>query len=162
MLQKHIKPTDWHRKIRLLGHRITVGREVILNVLAGTAEHLSAEDIYIKVHSINPSVGLTTVYRTLELLVKIGMVSKFDFGDGRARFELTEEPKGTRHHHHLVCTGCSRIVDYSDFINEEIAILKRIEDNLSKKYNFKITNHLVQYYGLCPKCSGEKKVGRSK
>ena len=162
MLQKHSKLTDWHRKIRLVGHRMTVGREAILNVLAGTAEHLSAEDIYIKVHSINPSVGLTTVYRTLELLVNIGMVSKFDFGDGRARFELTEEPKGARHHHHLVCTGCSRIVDYSDFINEEIAILKRIEDNLSKKYNFKITNHLVQYYGLCTKCSGEKKVGRSK
>ena len=58
MLQKHSKLTDWHRKIRLVGHRMTVGREAILNVLARTSEHLSAEDIYIKVHSIHPSVLL--------------------------------------------------------------------------------------------------------
>jgi len=137
---------------------MTTGREAILNILAQSAEHLSAEDIYIKVHAEKPSIGLTTVYRTLELLVNMGMVAKFDFGDGRARFELLQGPKCVKYHHHLVCTGCSRIVEYSDFINEELAILEVIQGKLSKKYDFVITNHLVQYCGLCAKCVAEKRV----
>jgi Fur family ferric uptake transcriptional regulator len=143
-------------KIRRIGYRMTAGREAILNILAQASEHLSAEDIYIKVHEQKPSIGLTTVYRTLELLVNIGMVAKFDFGDGRARFELLQGPKCVKYHHHLVCTGCSRIIEYSDFINEEISILESIQAKLSKKYNFVITNHLVQYCGLCAKCCAEK------
>jgi Fur family ferric uptake transcriptional regulator len=139
-------------KFRGCGYRITVPRQAILNVLSNTTEHLSAEEIYLKVHKIHPSIGLTTVYRTLELLIKTGIVFKFDFGDGRARYELSENPKGIGHHHHLVCTGCSRIIDYTDFINEEIELLKRTEKELSKKYKFKITNHMIQFYGLCEKC----------
>ena len=162
MPQTYQKLIDTYRRVKLTGHRMTVGREAILKFLTNTKEHLSAEDIYIKIHAINPSIGLTSVYRTLDLLVDIGMVSKFDFGDGRARFEMVEESKGTNHHHHLVCTVCSRIVDYSDFMNEEVAILKRIEGKLTKKYKFKITNHLVQYYGLCATCNGDKKNGRGK
>ena len=135
---------------------MTASREAILNILAQSAEHLSAEDIYIKVHAKKPSIGLTTVYRTLELLVNIGMVAKFDFGDGRARFELLQGPKCVKYHHHLVCTGCSRIIEYSDFINEELANLEIIQEKLSKKYDFLITNHLVQYCGLCSKCLAEK------
>jgi Fur family ferric uptake transcriptional regulator len=153
MLHKQGKLTDWQGRIRQVGHRMTAGRKAILGVLAGSPKHLSAEDIYRKIHSTNPSVGLSTVYRTLELLVNKSMVSKIDFGDGRARFELSEGPRGPNHHHHLVCTGCSRIVDYSNFFSAEIAMHQRIERKLAKKYNFKITNHLVQYYGLCDVCS---------
>ena len=143
-------------KIRRVGYRMTTGREAILNVMALSAEHLSAEDIYIRVHEQKPSIGLTTIYRTLELLVSIGMVAKFDFGDGRARFELLQGPKCVKYHHHLVCTGCGRIIEYSDFIAEEISILESIQAKLSKKYDFVITNHLVQYCGLCSKCCTEK------
>jgi Fur family ferric uptake transcriptional regulator len=92
------------------------------------------------------------VYRTLELLVQRGMVFKFDFGDGRARYELSESPKGIGHHHHLICTGCGRIVDYTDFIKEEKELLKKTERGLAKKYNFHIMNHLIQFYGLCSQC----------
>ncbi|MDP8212443.1 MAG: transcriptional repressor, partial [Candidatus Zapsychrus exili] len=77
---------------------------------------------------------------------------KFDFGDGRARYELSEGPKGARHHHHLVCTSCGRVVDYTDFIDEEVELLNQTEKGLSKKYDFKITNHLIQFYGLCSEC----------
>jgi Fur family ferric uptake transcriptional regulator len=137
---------------------MTSSREAILNILSQSSEHLSAEDIYIKVHAKKPSIGLTTVYRTLELLVNIGMVAKFDFGDGRARFELLQGPKSVKYHHHLVCMGCGRIVEYSDFINEELAVLEKIQGKLSNKYDFIITNHLVQYCGLCAKCVAEKRA----
>ena len=75
---------------------MTAPREAILSVLNKTSKHLSAEDVYMAVHKIYPTVGLTTVYRTLELLVHMGLVFKFDFGDGRARYELSKGPKGEK------------------------------------------------------------------
>ncbi|MBE0425911.1 MAG: transcriptional repressor [Nitrospirae bacterium] len=141
-----------HGKFQGCGYRLTMPRQVIMDVLSQTSEHLSAEDIYLAVHKIYPAIGLTTVYRTLEILVQMGLVFKFDFGDGRARYELSEGPKSIGHHHHLVCSGCGRIIDYTDFIDDEVELLKKTEKGLSKKYNFKITNHLIQFYGLCDKC----------
>ena len=151
-------PPWWHGQFRGCGYRVTVSREFILDVLAKADKHLSAEDIYMKVHSTYPNIGLTTIYRTLDLLSTLGLVFKFDFGDGRARYELTKGPKGLRHHHHLVCTGCNRVVDYTDFIDDEVELLNQIEDGLSKKYKFKITNHLIQFYGLCERCREERRV----
>lgn len=151
-----IGPPWWHGKFRGCGYRITSGREAILDVLSKSSQHLSAEDIYMKVHPKCPSIGLTTVYRTLDILAGLGLVFKFDFGDRRARYELAEGPKGIHHHHHLVCTGCNRVIDYTDFIDEEIELLKETEKGLSKKYDFAITNHLIQFYGLCKECSNKK------
>ena len=150
---EYTKGYQWcHGKVKGCGYRMTLGREATLDVLSRAEEHLSAEDIYLDVHKVYPAIGLTTVYRTLELLVQTGMIFKSDFGDGRSRYELSEGPKSIGHHHHLVCTDCGRIVDYTDFIDEEIELLKITEKGLSKKYNFKITNHLIQFHGLCEKC----------
>jgi len=143
----------WHGKIRGYGYRLTEGRKAIIDILSRTEGHLSAEDIYMKVHPEYPAIGLTTVYRTLDILASHGLVFKFDFGDGRARYELAEGPKGVNHHHHLICTECNRVVDYTDFIDEELDLLHQTEKGLSKKYDFKITNHLIQFYGLCAECS---------
>ncbi|RKY41030.1 MAG: transcriptional repressor [Candidatus Makaraimicrobium thalassicum] len=145
----------WHGRFRGGGYRLTVPRQAILNVLSRTSRHLSAEDIYLEVHKVHPHVGLTTVYRTLELLAEMGMIFKFDFGDGRARYELSEGPKSA-HHHHLICTGCRRVIDYSGFMDEELEFLKRAEKGLAKKYDFEIKSHLIQFYGLCDKCRKKK------
>ena len=101
---------ELNKQFRQFGYKMTARPETTIDVLSETDEHLSAEDIYIKVHSVNPKIGLTTVYRTLELLINMGMVSKFDFGDGRARYELvggfeggkTPSPSGM----HRVRTYC--------------------------------------------------------
>ncbi len=145
-------PRWWHGKFRGCGYRLTIPREAILNVLSKTSEHLSAEEIYMAVHKTYPAIGLTTIYRTLDLLVQMGFIFKFDFGDKRARYELAEGLQGKQHHHHLLCTACGKIVDYTDFVDEEKELLDQTEKGLSKKYNFKITNHLIQFYGLCEKC----------
>lgn len=142
----------WHGRFRGCGYRLTIPRQAILDVLSSTEKHLSAEEVYKQVRKTYPDIGLTTVYRTLELLVDLRLVFKFDFGDGRSRYELSEGPKGARHHHHLVCTSCGRVIDYTDFIDDEIELLNQTEKGLSKKFNFKITNHLIQFYGLCDKC----------
>ena len=151
-----IGPLWWHGRFRGCGYRLTIPREAILAVLSKTSRHLSAEDVFLAVHKVYPAIGLTTIYRTLELLVQMGLVAKFDFGDKRARYELVEGTKGIRHHHHLVCTGCGRIIDYTDFIDDEKELLGRTEKGLSKKFNFKITNHIIQFYGLCDKCKNKE------
>ena len=141
----------WHGRFRNAGYRLTLPRQIILKALSQTSEHLSAEEIYLAVHRIYPAVGLTTVYRTLELLVRLGIISKFDFGDGRSRYELTAG-KEKKHHHHLICTNCGKVIDYTDFIDEENEVLNKVEKKLSQKYNFKINSHQVHFYGLCDKC----------
>ncbi|GEM_PF-109354 len=151
-IRNGLRPMWWHGRFRGGGYRITAPREAILDVLSKSNKHLSAEDIYIKIHTRYPVIGLTTIYRTLDILANMGLIVKFDFGDGRARYELVKGPKGKEHHHHLICTNCNRIIDYTDFMDEEIKLLERTEKELSKKYNFKTTNHLIQFYGLCEKC----------
>lgn len=123
-----------------------------MNLLRNTEKHLSAEDIYIDAVRINPSIGLTTVYRTLDLFSQIGVVQKCDFGDGRARYELADNPLKKSHHHHLVCVKCKTIVDYTDFIGEELELMQKTEKALSLKHRFKIFNHTIHFYGICSKC----------
>lgn len=145
----------WHGNLRKHSCRVTVPRQAILDVLSKAEKHLSAEDVFLEVHKRYPDIGLTTVYRTLNLLIRIGLVLKFDFGDGRARYELSSGPRKEKHHHHLVCTKCNRIIDYKDFIDEEEKLFKKTEKLLARKYKFEITEHLVRFYGLCDKCRSE-------
>ncbi len=146
----------WHGRFRECGYRLTLGREAVLDVLSRSEGHLSAEDIFMQIRRRDPGVGLTTVYRTLDVLAGLGMVYKLDFGDGRARYEFAEGPKGAHHHHHLICTRCRRVVDYTDFIDEEVELLKRTEKGLEEKYKFRIDNHLIQFSGICADCAGKE------
>ncbi len=148
-------PPWWDHRFRGCGYRMTIPRQSILDLLSSSSKHLSAEDIYFSVHKTYPGIGLTTVYRTLELLVEIRLIHKFDFGDGRSRYELIEGPNKI-HHHHLICTGCGKVIDYSDFIDEELKLVKQVENALSKRHNFKITAHQINFCGLCSKCRGSE------
>ncbi|MBN2206069.1 MAG: transcriptional repressor [Candidatus Aminicenantes bacterium] len=126
-------------------------REVILDVLSRASRHMSAKEIYASLYAACPGTGLTTVYRTLELLQRLGFVRKFDAGDGQSRYELRGE--GTQdHHHHLICTRCGKIIDFRDFIEEELELVKKTEDALAKKHNFQILDHNIEFLGLCDKC----------
>ena len=134
------------------GLRLTVPRKVILDMLCKTDEHPSAEEIYFSVHKNHPNIGLTTVYRTLELLMSWGIVHKFDFGEGKSRYELIDHPKGLGHHHHLICANCKKIVNYTDFVEEEMKLIAKLEKRLSKKHDFIINNHVIEFYGYCNDC----------
>ena len=136
--------------------RITGPREIIMNILAEAGEHLTATDIYLRAHAENPGIGLTTVYRTLEIFVQMGIVNKLDFGEGKARYQLVEENENVAHHH-LVCTRCKNIIDYSDFIDSELDFIRETREKLSSKYNFSINGHAINFYGLCEKCRNQFK-----
>ena len=140
------------RRLRQCGCKLTTQHELIFELLHKTNGHLSADEIFFELKKKYPFIGLTTVYRTLELLAEHGLINKFVFGDGRARYELIESSETAKHHHHLICSACKKIIDYDDFINEEVELLKKTEKALEKKHNFKITNHLIQFFGLCENC----------
>lgn len=157
MMNRHRCGRDWWQEtFRGRGCRFTLPRQMILDVLAVASNHPSAEEIYLIVHRKCPSIGLTTVYRTLELLVQMKLVCKSDFGDGRSRYELTIGQERDKHHHHLVCAGCSKVIDYDDFLEEELELLQKTEKSLSRKYNFQIDGHIIQFYGLCERCRKKK------
>lgn len=147
-----MKGSWWNQRLHDAGFRLTNPREIVINILSKTSEHLSAEDIYILALKVNPSIGLTTVYRTLDLFNQIGVVQKFDFGIGKARYELTHNPQKKEHHHHLVCMRCKTIIDYTNFLREELELMKKTEKELSKKHNFIIMHHVIDFYGLCEEC----------
>lgn len=143
----------WRGQFQGGGYRFTKPREVILNVLSQSKSHLSAEDIFLLTHKQYSNIGLTTVYRTLELLVQMGTVLKYNFGDGKAHYELSQKSQGSdHHHHHLICRQCQSVMDYKDFMKEEKEFLEKVEKGLSRKYNFQIDDHLIHFYGLCQKC----------
>ena len=144
--------SEWRSFLRKNGIRQTRAREAILSALSGREDHPSAEEIYHAVHLGFPNIGLTTVYRTLNILAGCGLVCQYDFGDGRARFELIKKPHGPAHHHHLVCTGCRRVYDYTDFVEEELELVGKTEKALSRRYDFEIRDHVIQFYGLCGDC----------
>lgn len=137
-------------ELRNQGLRVTEPRQAVLNVMHRMAGHHSADEIFFQVHRLYPGIGLATIYRTLDLLTRLGLVKKYDFGQGRARYELVK--KDVHHHHHLICEQCGKVIDYDDFMDEEKILVKKIEEALSKKHNFKIKTHNLQFYGLCKEC----------
>jgi Fur family ferric uptake transcriptional regulator len=138
---------------RFKGHvsRWTMPREAILELLSKSSKHMSAKEIYASLYNTYPGMGLTTVYRTLDLLARMGIVTRLILGDGQSRYEFKLSEKKD-HHHHLICTNCGEIIDYSEFLDEELRLVRKTEERLEKKYEFKIMDHNIEFLGLCEKC----------
>jgi Fur family ferric uptake transcriptional regulator len=131
--------------------RWTLTRKVILDLLSGTSRHLSAKEIHKTLLKFYPGIGLSTVYRTLDLLARSDLINKLDIGDGKSRYEYRSDRKKA-HHHHLVCTKCGKIIDYSDFSDEEVELFIEAEKNIFSKYSFQVQDHNIEFYGLCKDC----------
>ena len=125
------------------GLRLTRQREVILQAFLDTEGHVSAEDLYRKVSSKDPTIGLATVYRTLNLLVECGLAQRRQFGEGQGRFEHILEHE---HHDHLVCTRCGSI---AEFYSPEI---EHLQEEVSRAQRFRVFSHRLELYGLCERC----------
>ncbi len=149
--------SDLGPRFRQKGLRMTIPRQVILEALDDFDGFASAEDIFMRVHNDHPGIGLATIYRTLILLTEMGLVSKIDPGDGKARYQLREEDREEAPHQHLlICSSCYRVIKYSDFSDEERHTLHSIEKRLEELHDFSIQRHAVHYYGICPQCRGRK------
>lgn len=140
----------WRHRLKGDIFRWTLTRKAILDLLNRTSKHMSAKEIYDTLLKLYPGIGLSTVYRTLDLLSRMGLVKKLNIGEGKSRYEY--KPGEEKLHHHIICTKCGKIIDYSDFLDEELNLVGKIEKNLARKYNFIVKDHNIDFYGLCKDC----------
>ena len=129
-------------KLSDLGYRLTPQRLMILKAVEDADSHISAEEIYAQVRTYYPQMNISTVYRTLELVKELGLVTETDMGDGRVRYHCM----GKGHHHHLVCEKCGSIIDMEE------TILDPLWSEIERKYNFKVDMKHLVFFGLCAGC----------
>ena len=130
-------------RLRQKARKITGPRQAILEVLRGREHPLTIKEIMAALPK--GECDLVTIYRSLRLLEDLGMVKRFDFGDGSARFELLAEGD-SGHHHHLVCVKCSGIVEIEDCFPPEL------EHRIARENGYRSVTHRLEFFGLCPRC----------
>ena len=129
--------------LRQRGYRLTSQRRAVVNTIAGTHNHLTPAAIYKRVKREYPGIGLVTIYRNLEILAELGLICEVHAG-GSCRSYLMRKP--LEHHHHLICSECGRVVDFTD------CDLGELEQRLSQETGFKMEGHLLEFIGCCPDC----------
>ena len=131
------------KHIQKQGLKRTAQRDLILDVFLRTEGHVSGEDLYRLVRAEDPTVGQTTVYRTLRLLTDAGLAREVRFGDGRAHYEHNYKHE---HHDHMICMQCGKSIEF--YIPE----IETLQDEASEQLGFKVLDHKLQIYGLCGDC----------
>ena len=129
-------------KLSQQGYRLTPQRIMILEAIEHSDHHISAEEIYAQIVARYPNVNISTVYRTLELLKRLGLVTETDLGEGRVRYHPAE--KG--HHHHLVCRECGAVIDLDE------SLLAPLRSALLREYNFDADLRHLAILGRCLRC----------
>ncbi|MEE8413552.1 MAG: transcriptional repressor [Dehalococcoidales bacterium] len=130
-------------KLSGLGYRLTPQRLMILKRVEEATSHISAEEIFAQIRIHYPQMNISTVYRTLELIKELGLVTETDLGDGRARYQCMG--KG-RYHHHLVCEKCGEIIDMEE------SVLSPLWADIRQKHSFKVNMKHLAIFGRCENC----------
>ncbi len=136
------QPRGIANKLSELGYRLTPQRIMVLSAIEDSDDHISAEEIYAQIVAKYPQVNISTFYRTLELLKRLGLVTETDLGGGRVRYHSAE--KG--HHHHLVCQECGAIIDLDE------SVLSSLKDTLLREYKFIPDLRHLAIFGRCVNC----------
>jgi len=124
--------------------KFTKQRELVLKFLYENNGHFTPEDIYTLLKEQYPDVniGIATVYRTLTLLETSQIASSISFGVQGKKYELGLK----KHHDHLICTKCGTIIEFFD------ETIEKKQEEIAKKFNFKMNDHTMKIIGLCEKC----------
>ena len=136
---------DSHTRIERLcaqhGLRMTGQRRTIARVLSEARDHPDVEEVYRRSHAVDSRISLSTVYRTVNLFEKKGILERHDFGSrphGRARFEAAARG----HHDHLIDVGTGRVIE---FRNEEI---EKLQERIAREHGYKLVGHRLELYGV--------------
>ena len=129
--------------LRKHGYRITPQREMIIEALAHSPRHVTAEEIYAEVQERTHAVNIATIYRTLDLLVEQGMASRAGLQDGRVVYAAGNHGP----HLHLVCRACGSAIDADQ------EVLASLEAQLEQQYGFAADLQHLTIAGLCSPCS---------
>jgi len=130
--------------LRATGRRMTRTRKAVLSLLEGTQQPLSASEIFLQLQKEQVAIDLVTVYRTVNVLKELGLVVQLDLHqEGQSRYELKE---GRKHHHHIRCQLCGKIVDLL------LCPLKKLTKLIEERTQFVVEDHTLEFSGFCPKC----------
>ncbi|WP_345986889.1 transcriptional repressor [Sulfurimonas sp. HSL1-2] len=135
---------DFKKLLKKNGLKFTIQREVILETLYNSDEHLTPEALHKKIQENYPDLktGIATIYRTLGLLESEEIVTSLSFGAQGKKYELGAK----EHHDHMICTECGSI---TEFVDEEI---EKRQHAIADKLGFQMKDHSMQIYGVCAEC----------
>jgi Fur family transcriptional regulator, ferric uptake regulator len=129
---------DFESKAQEAGMRMTEQRRVIARVLAESDDHPDVEEVHRRAAEQDAGISIATVYRTVRLFEEAGILTRHEFGDGRARYE----PVSEGHHDHLIDIQSGQVIE---FINEEI---ERLQQEIAEKLGYRLVDHRLELYGV--------------
>ncbi|SHJ35624.1 Fur family transcriptional regulator [Lutispora thermophila] len=129
------------------GYKLTQQRRAIIEVLRNSGGPYTANEILSLVSDKYSGINFSTIYRNLELLVRLGIVEKLNIADGYCHFKLT----GENHHHHIICNKCGEIREIDICPFDELLRNTKLED-----LDFEPVEHKFEIYGICSKCKDKK------
>lgn len=130
------------------GLRMTGQRRTIAQILSDAADHPDVEEVYRRVHRVDSRISLSTVYRTLRLLERKGILARHDFGAGRLRYEESS----SEHHDHLINIDTGQVIEFS---NTEIEVL---QERVARELGFELVGHRLQLFGVPLKPDGTRET----
>ncbi|MEU3713316.1 Fur family transcriptional regulator [Streptomyces catenulae] len=134
--------TDWQSDLRKRGYRLTPQRQLVLEAV-DRLEHATPDDVLTEVRKTAGSVNISTVYRTLELLEELGLVSHAHLGHGSATYHLAD-----RHHHmHLVCRDCTEVIE------ADLSVAEPFAATLREQFGFTTDLKHFAIFGRCRACT---------
>ncbi|MFH1485460.1 MAG: Fur family transcriptional regulator [Chloroflexota bacterium] len=137
-----MRANETDRRLRELGYRLTPQRIMVLSAIEAVEGHVSAEEIHAHVQAEYPGMNISTVYRTLDLLAELGLVTRTDMGGGIVRYH----PADKGQHHHLVCQECGAVIELDD------SILTPLRAALQERHGFQADVRHLAIFGRCARC----------
>jgi Fur family transcriptional regulator, ferric uptake regulator len=144
-MQEELQVLKQHLERKRLKH--TGQRETILEVFLQSRKHLTVEELHNLVKYRDPSIGLTTVYRTMKLFCECNLARANHFDEGRVRYEHQYK---TAHHDHMICHECGETIEFVD------PQIEKLQEKAARQYGFKMTDHRMEIYGICSRCQRGK------
>ncbi len=133
--------------LNVSGLRVTNQRALIMEIIRQGGGHLDADEVYRRARDKQPRLSLSTVYRTLQTLKKVGLVEEVHIDETRHCYEM----KSPTEHHHLVCLECGRVVEF------QYPIVRLVKRKVTEARDFEITGSEVRMTGYCPACRQKRK-----
>ncbi len=133
--------------LSMTGARVTSQRALILEVIRQGEGHLDADEVYRRAREKRPRLSLSTVYRTLRMFKKLGLVEELHVDDAHHHYEM----KLPAEHHHLVCLGCGKVIEF------HYPLSRYVKRDVAEAKGFEIVNSEVRVTGYCAKCRRNRK-----
>jgi Fur family ferric uptake transcriptional regulator len=141
-------------KITSSGFKVTKPRDIIIKILSKASNLLTADDIYMQVKNEDPTIGVATVYRTLELLTRLKIVCRIILGSGRSYYMLSKEC-ARETFIYMICDNCKKIITNNQCLRNAVKVRLRenAEETILKNCKLQVDNYQILFTGLCDDCS---------